>query len=219
MFKLRKSSGNGLPNPQGGSSEYKHLIYLSLIFFVIAMIIHCISGIYVSTAQAVHVPDLILDHVRPVNVGFFYIYGYMVLFTALFLYPGLYHTRTLHVVISQFSILVILRSIFISFTHLQTPPDAIPVTFPWLFQEMSFQNDMFFSGHTAIPFLGFLLFKERIRYFFLFGSIVMGIVVLLAHIHYSIDVMAAFFITYSSFKMGNVLIEKAEQYVRNDSFL
>lgn len=213
MFKLANKNENSLESPRAASSEYKHLIFLSSVLFVIAMIIHYITGIYVSSTQAVYVPDLILDHIGPVNVGFFYVYGYIILFAALFLYPGVYHIRTLHVVIAQFSILVILRAVFISFTHLQTPPDVIPVTFPWLFQDFSFQNDMFFSGHTAIPFLGFLLFKERIRYFFLFGSIFMGVVVLLIHIHYSIDVMAAFFITYASYKMGNVLIEKAEQYV------
>lgn len=215
MFKLKNNCGKALAGPRSGSSQYKHLIFLSSKFFVIAMIIHYMTGVYVSSTQSAHVPDLILDHIDPVNVGFFYVYGYIFLFALLFLYPGLYHIRTLHVVIAQFSILVILRAVFISVTHLQTPPDAIQVSFPWLFQGMSFQNDMFFSGHTAVPFLGFLLFRERIRYFFLFGSFFMGVVVLLIHIHYSIDVLAAFFMTYSSYKMGNVLIDKAEQYLIN----
>ena len=215
MFKLAKKPVKGLRNLSSDSSDYKHLIFLSSIFFVIAMIINYISGVYVSSTQTEHVPDLILDHIGPVNAGFLYVYGYIILFSALFAYPGFYRIRTLHVVISQFSILIILRAVFISFTHLETPPDAIPVTFPWLFQGLSFQNDMFFSGHTAIPFLGFLLFREHIRYFFFFGSILMGAVVLLIHIHYSIDVLAAFFITYASYKMGNVLIEKGERYITN----
>jgi len=47
---------------------------------------------------------------------------------------------------------------------------------------LNFSNDLFFSGHTAVPFLGYLLFKEeKIRYVFLALSIMMGGVVLLMH--------------------------------------
>ena len=84
-------------------------------------------------------------------------------------------------------------------------------------QGLSLQNDMFFSGHTAIPFLGLLLFKRPVRYFFLCGSIRMGVVVLLIHVHCSIDVVAAFFMTYTSYRMGNALISKAERYLTNES--
>jgi hypothetical protein len=88
------------------------------------------------------------------------------------------------------------------------------VDFPWIFKGISFQNDMFFSGHTAIPFLGFLLFDGKIRYFFLCGSICMGTVVLLMHLHYSIDVFSAFFITYCCYRVGNVLLEKIEPHIK-----
>jgi hypothetical protein len=172
--------------------EYRYLILLSLIIVAAATFLDYYSGVYVSTKTKVaYVPDLILDHIGPINIGFFYVYGYLTLCLALFLYPFVLHIRTLHIVISQFSFLVMLRAVFVLMTHLQTPPDGIPADFPWIFKEISFQNDMFFSGHTAIPFLGFLLFPGKIRYFFLAGSICMGTVVLLMHLHYSIDVIAA----------------------------
>jgi len=194
---------------------YKYFIFLSLMVFVIATFIDYLSGVYVTSAETAHVPDLILDHIGPIDVGFLFIWGYIAFFSLLFLYPIFLHVRTLHIVISQFSLLIMLRAVFVLLTHLQTPPDAIIVDFPWKFQVLSFQNDMFFSGHTAIPFLGFLLFKKTIRYFFLFGSILMGTVVLLIHVHYSIDVFGAFFITYGSYKIGNLFIRKAERYIRS----
>jgi len=195
--------------------EYRYLILLSLLIVVIAAFLDYFSGVYVSTAKVAHVPDLILDHIGPIDVGIFYIYGYLTLCFTLLFYPLLFHIRALHVVISQFSFLVILRAVFIVFTHLQTPPSAVVVTFPWIFRGLSFQNDMFFSGHTAIPFLGFFLFKGKIRYFFLCGSIFMGVVVLITHSHYSIDVFSAFFITYCSYKIGNVVLAKVEPYIKS----
>ena len=200
--------------------EYRYLIMLSLIIVAAATFLDYYSGIYVSTKTKVaYVPDLILDHIGPVDVDFFYVYGYLTLCITLFLYPFLLHIRTLHMVVSQFSFLVMLRAVFVLLTHLQTPPDGIHADFPWIFKEISFQNDMFFSGHTAIPFLGFLLFKGKIRYFFLAGSICMGTVVLLMHLHYSIDVFSAFFITYCCYKAGNVLLEKAEPHIKKPLIL
>ena len=195
--------------------EYRYLILLSLLIVAAATYLDYLSGVYVSSsANVAAVPDLILDHVGPVDLSFIYVYGYLTLCITLFLYSLVLHIRTLHVVVSQFSFLVMLRAVFVMLTHLQTPADGINAVFPWIFKGISFQNDMFFSGHTAIPFLGFLLFKGVIRYFFLCGSICLGTVVLLMHLHYSIDVFSAFFITYCCHKIGSVVLEKTEPYIK-----
>jgi hypothetical protein len=195
--------------------EYRYLIMLSLVIVAGATFLDYYSGVYVSTKTKVaHVPDLILDHIGPIDLSFFCVYGYLTLCFVLFLYPFLLHIRTLHMVVSQFSFLVMLRAVFVLLTHLQTPLDGINVDFPWIFKGISFQNDMFFSGHTAIPFLGFLLFEGKIRYFFLAGSLFMGTVVLLMHLHYSIDVFSAFFITYCCYKVGRFVLEKAEAHIK-----
>jgi hypothetical protein len=214
MMDLKEYFKRGFRDWRRELVEYRYLILLSLIIVAAATFLDYYSGVYVSTTEVAAVPDLILDHIGPIDVGFFYVYGYLTLCFALFLYPFVLHIRTLHVVVSQFSFLVMLRAVFVLLTHLQTPPDGILADFPWIFKGISFQNDMFFSGHTAIPFLGFLLFKGKIRYFFLCGSIFLGIVVLLMHLHYSIDVFSAFFITYCCHKIGNIVLEKTEPYIR-----
>lgn len=189
--------------------EYKYLIFLALIIIGIAVFIDYYSGIYVSSARVVQVPDLILDYIKPIDLSFIFVYLYLFIIAVGLLYPLIFHIRTFHVVLTQFGLLVMLRAIFIIFTHLKTPINAIPITFPWIFKNLTFQNDLFFSGHTAVPFLGFLLFKKnKIRYLFLVISIILGISVLLMHRHYSIDVLSAFFITYSSYKIGNYFLNK-----------
>jgi hypothetical protein len=213
MFNLKEYFLKGFSDWRKELIEHWHLILLSLIIVVIATFLDYFSGKYVSSTKTAHVPDLILDHIGPIDASFFYTYGYMLLCSVLLLYPFFFHIRTLHIVVSQFSFLVMLRAIFIMFTHLETPPDAIPVHFPGLFQGLCFENDMFFSGHTAIPFLGFFLFKGWLKYFFLCGSIFMGTVVLITHTHYSIDVFSAFFITYCCQKMGSALIYKTEKWL------
>jgi hypothetical protein len=189
--------------------EYRFLIFLSLIIVVITGFLDYYSGVYVTKVKAEIVPDLILDHIGPYNLWPIYVYGYLILVVTLFMFPLLVHIRMLHITISQFSMLVMLRALFMIFTHLQSPPEAISVGFPWIFKGLSFQNDMFFSGHAAIPFLGYLLFnKSLIKYFFLAGSITMAITVLLMHIHYSIDVFSAYFIAYCSYRIVNKILTK-----------
>jgi len=189
----------------------RSLILLSLAFIAAATFTDYWCGVYVSSTSGVKVQDLLLDHLPPVDLGLLFVYGYAALIVAMFLYPLVFRPRTLHVVGIQFSLLLMLRSAFMVFTHLETPAGAVSVSFPWFFQHLYFENDMFFSGHTAMPFLGFYLFRHsRLRYVFLVGAVVMGVVVLAMHLHYSIDVLAAFFMTYCSYRMGNALLSRLD---------
>jgi len=189
--------------------EYKYAIAASLALIAVALYLDYRSGVYVSSTPSVGVPDLILDSFDAIDLNPLFVYGYMVLIVGMFVYPLFFHIRTLHVVVIQFSLLLMLRSLMMIFTHLQTPPGSVPVNFPWFFGHLYFENDMFFSGHTAVPFLGFYLYRRGpLRYVFLVGAIVMGIVVLAMHLHYSIDVFAAFFMTYCSYQMGGALLRR-----------
>jgi hypothetical protein len=70
----------------------------------------------------------------------------------------------------------------------------------------TFNNEFVFSGHTGIPFLFFLFFETpRLKAFMLAGSLVMGVCVLLSHNHYTVDVLAAYLVSYSIFKLSERL--------------
>lgn len=192
--------------------RHKFLILLSLVFLVIATIIDYIAGNYVTKVGTGLVPDLILDKINPIDLNFIFVYGWLIVVVVLFAYPLFFKVRKIHETINQFSLILILRSLMMSLTHLKTPLTAIPPTFPNFLSKIVFENDLFFSGHVAIAFLGFFLFNDsKIKWFFLVSSVIMAVTVLLMHRHYSIDVVAAFFIAYGSFKIGEVLIKKVPE--------
>jgi hypothetical protein len=64
-------------------------------------------------------------------------------------------------------------------------------------------RDLFFSGHTSSVFLIYLsLYTKPERSIALWGTIVLGIMLLFQHIHYTIDVVVAFPATYLLFWLG-----------------
>ncbi len=194
--------------------NHRHSIMLSLVFLVLAVFFDFLAGRYVMKVPSVVAPDLILDHIPTISfISPFFVYGYVIIIAVLLLYPLFFKVNELHRVINQFSLLVMVRAAFTCFTHLQSPSDAASFTVPWIIASITFQNDLFFSGHTAVTFLGFLLFrKEKIGYFFLVASILMAITVLLMHVHYTIDVLSAFFITYGTFNIGKWFYKSINHY-------
>jgi len=188
-------------------NKYKLYIFVSILFFVFAGVMNYFCGKY---ADAVYLsPDLILDIVPVYNLGAYFVFGIFVTIGFFLFYPLLFRLEDFCYTFNQFSFLVIIRNFFIILTPLQYRPEAAPLSFPWLINSWNFNNDLFFSGHVAIPFLGFLIFKDsKVKYVFLGLTFLMAIVTILTHRHYSIDIFAAPFITYSCYKLFDFLTGK-----------
>lgn len=191
---------------------HKNKILLSLIFLVFSAVINSISGNYASRVASKSSTDLILDIIPPMDLTFFFVYVWFLILLFLFLYPLFAKVHKFHEVIYHVSLIYLVRSVFITLTHLKSPSDIVSVTFPWPFNKLAFEHDLFFSGHTATPLVGFFVFgNSRIRYFFLGLSLLMAFTVLAMHQHYSIDVFAAYFIAYGTFHIGEWLTRKAKE--------
>src|SRR3989344_4041572 len=105
--------------------SYKYSILFSLIFIVVAVIVSGLSSSYVTySIQTAQVPDLILDNIGPFDWSFSFVYISLFLFYSLFIYPIFFYVPRIHRVCIQFSLLLVIRSFFLIFTHLQTPLDA-----------------------------------------------------------------------------------------------
>lgn len=99
-------------------------------------------------------------------------------------------------------ILALARVITISLLPLDTPLGHIPLTDPLTSITYGGSNilitkDLFFSGHTSNLFMFCLcLQKKRDKQFALLATIIVAFLVLVQHVHYSIDVIGAFIFTF-----------------------
>ncbi len=180
------------------------LLFLSLVA-------NYFGALYAFKRASNHVEDIILSNIPTFDVDAIFMWGPLVFWIILSAFL-LYDPKKIPFTLKSVALFVLIRSFFISLTHIGPFPDHISLdaynptwlatyletnpAFTFIFTSGA---DLFFSGHTGIPFLmGLTFWKNRlIRIFCILASIFFGIIVLLGHLHYSIDVAAAFFITYT----------------------
>lgn len=182
----------------------KHSLYLAIVLFALSVVVQVALGRYSArhALGANSVSDLFLDNLPVVNLDFVIVGGDVLLWMFGFLLLVREPKRLLFG-IKAIALFNIVRAFFISLTHLgpypiQFAPGPYNVGYG-VYHLFTFQGNYFFSGHTGFPFLFALLFWDNriLRNLFLMLTLVFGATVLLAHVHYSIDVFAAPFIVYS----------------------
>jgi len=171
--------------------------------FLAASTIAIFAAVTYATVNASnHVTDIVLSNVGPFNMRFAFVYG---TFTVFFVFAGLLALKPnrLPFALKSMALFLLVRAVFVSLTHIAPAPIEPPKPAPFL-NSIFYGSDLFFSGHTGLPFLAALAFWHipALRLFFLATTAFFGATVLLGHYHYSIDVLAALFITYGVFQMA-----------------
>ncbi|MDP2598724.1 MAG: phosphatase PAP2-related protein [Candidatus Liptonbacteria bacterium] len=193
--------------------ERKRSLYLGLLLFVLALIVQVEAGSY-SARRAVGanpVGDMFLDNLPVLDLDFIIVQGAIVAaISTVVIFMA--RPRYLLFGIKAAALFIILRSFFVDLTHVGIYPTSFDVggIGSRVYNSLTFSGNFFFSGHTGFPFLMALLFwRERFfRVLFLGISVFFGASVLFAHVHYSIDVFAAPFITYSIFVIARKLFPR-----------
>ncbi len=117
--------------------------------------------------------------------------------------------------LSTVLLMCIIRGLSLYFVVLEPPSNIIPLKDPFL--ELTFYGgqvllkDLFFSGHTAnIILVGLLSEHVMMKRIIIFIGFVVGSMLVMQHVHYSIDVLAApifAIVTYKlSIQLGNFLM-------------
>ncbi len=153
--------------------------------------------------------DIVLSNIPVFDVDVLFVYGTF-LFAVLSLAVILAHPKRVPFAFKTVALFWIIRSVFASLTHLAPFEAHYASEFGPTITNMFFGGDLFFSAHTGMPFLGALAFwKEKgLRTVCLIGSAFFAVIVLLGHVHYTIDVVSAFFITYGIFHIAEWLFPK-----------
>jgi membrane-associated phospholipid phosphatase len=187
-------------------SDKKLRLQFVLTGIVLAGVLWSLSNFlnFIETRQGIILADPLLSHFKPLNLTWL-IFGliYLSLITVLFhlaKYP-----KQLMFILQAYSLLVIIRMAAMYVLPLNPPPDMIPLNDPFVEYFGTgrlLTKDLFFSGHTATLFLIFFTVQnKKLKIVFLTCAIAVALSVLLQHVHYTIDVLAAPFFTYVSFRI------------------
>lgn len=201
--------------------EHLMSILTSVLLFGIALVVQTLANRYVGQVTSIAVPDLILDHIPTLDIDALIIQA-VLLATALTIVLTFLKPKCFSFGLKALSLFIIIRAVLISLTHLGANPHQLvfnPNDFGYGIYNVLYNtnNDFFFSAHTGAPFLGALVFwrYRGIRYTYIVMSALFGASMLLAHIHYSIDVVAAPFVTYGIFHAARLLFKKDYAFSRS----
>ncbi len=196
---------------------YALSVVTSILAFAASLVASSYAVSFATERASNAVTDLILSNTPVFDVDGIYVYG-IVAIVAFILVLCIWHPKRVPFTIYSLALFFVIRSLFVMLTHLGPFTPSTPVQFGTTIQKMFFGDDYFFSGHTGSPFLMALIYwrEEFLRYVFLALSVFFAVVVLLGHLHYSIDVFGAFFITYTIYSIAVYLFPKSRELFTED---
>jgi hypothetical protein len=186
------------------------LVTLVALFTVLQVIIRVMD--FMETQPGARIDDPILALLPPTDMTWpltFLIYSNLMLL----LWGNRNHPKELLMAMQTYSLMIFARTVTLYTFPLEAPEGIIPLADPLVQWKSEYSivhtKDLFFSGHTATVFMCFLTTVSRwMRVWFLIATVLVGFFVLLQHVHYTIDVLAAPFVSYLCYRLVGVTNEK-----------
>lgn len=191
----------------------KNIFWLGASFTTTVVMLHLIANFItnIEFRQGFSFDDPILSLFQPINLSwviFFFLYA-SVLFSFFIL---LQNPQELILGFFAYAFLLFLRMSCMYLLPLDPPKDIVLLKDPiieYFGTEKTLTRDLFFSGHSSLAFLLFLLVRWKpARLFLFFAFVVVATGVLLQKAHYTVDVVVAIFASYCSFAWTRSILLK-----------
>ena len=184
--------------------HFKTQFVVTVLVFIIVMNIFSHFLAFVESRAGVLLDDPLLKLFNPRDVTWLsFSLIYFGIFTALYFLKN--NPQQLLITIQSYSLLVLFRIVAMYLIPLDPPSTMIILHDPFVeifANSLTPTKDLFFSGHTSMMFLLFLTAtSDRLKICFLLGTALIASFVIIQHVHYSIDVLAAPFFAYTSYRI------------------
>ena len=186
------------------------IISLILLAIVLTSLANFLN--HVEARPGVLLPDPLLNLFKPIDLTWL-IFALIYISLVVAIATLSKNPKRLLFAVQLYTLMVAVRIAAMYLLPLEPPATMIILNDPFVEffgTGQTLTKDLFFSGHTATLLILFLVSeKKTIKTVFLISTIVVAIAVLLQHVHYTIDVFAAVFFTYTCY----VVLEKLKMRV------
>lgn len=184
---------------------------LVLLIFVVLFLVFFIPVFfnYIQSRPGYQLNDVILSRIPPRDLSLFtFLLIYSVVLTAivsLIPYPILFLKF-----FQAYCLLTILRIFSLYLLPLEPDLSMIPLNDPlighFFYSGKMITKDLFFSGHVSTMFLLFLSIRNRVlKYYFFIAMLLVALCIILQHVHYTIDIVAAPVFSWISYTLAKRL--------------
>jgi hypothetical protein len=188
------------------SQDFRRQFLFSFLGLVVVLILHRLFQDYIEQRQGVVYGDPVLSLFQPVNLQWI---AYSIIYsgTLLALVELSFHPFALLLLVRAFVVMIFLQMLTLSLLPLDPPRDAIVLADPFIAQSYFhpvITRELFFSWHTAVLTLFALTVQWRdLKILFAVAVVVMSVIQMLQHAHYTIDVVVAPCFAYAAYGLAS----------------
>ncbi|MEN9299882.1 MAG: hypothetical protein RLZZ429_2195 [Bacteroidota bacterium] len=191
------------------NKTFRRKMIITLIILVLVIISLPTFFNYIEQRKGAYLHDLILQHIPAADVS-------LLTFLIIWSMSGLVIIRCIQrpsfalLMLMSFTLLCLARMVSITMVPLDPPDGLIRLNDPLTSlvyggKDKFITKDLFFSGHTSNMFIMYLCLEKRSdKILALLASLLVAILVLIQHVHYTVDVLFAFIFTYLIFRIGKL---------------